>query len=132
MACYVVCSLQALTTFPGATPGFFYACCDIITRMKASLHPKYNSQTKITCSCGNVIVTGSTKSDYAIDICSNCHPFFTGEHRFIDTQGRVEKFQLKQKAAVGFTKKSKSDSQNRPKEDKASLTLKEMLSTKTS
>lgn len=78
--------------------------------MKAKIHPVYN-QITVNCSCGNTFDTGSTKSAVTVDICSKCHPFFTGEMRFVDTMGRVEKYQAKQKAAVGKKKKKdrKSD-----------------------
>ena len=59
--------------------------------MKEGIHPEYK-QTKITCACGNVIETGSTKENIFVEICSNCHPFFTGKQKLVDTGGRVEKF----------------------------------------
>lgn len=57
-----------------------------------SIHPKYEEST-ITCLCGNVIHTRSTKNNIRVEICSSCHPFFTGKHKLLDTAGRVEKFQ---------------------------------------
>ena len=60
--------------------------------MKEKIHPKY-FETTITCICGNVIHTRSTKQNIRVEICSSCHPFFTGKQKFIDTAGRVEKFQ---------------------------------------
>ena len=74
--------------------------------MKSGIHPQYN-QITVTCSCGASFLTGSTRTDLAVDICAKCHPFFTGEMRFVDQLGRVEKFQAKQKAATG--KKAKKD-----------------------
>ena len=62
--------------------------------MKAKIHPKYFDCT-IACACGEVIHTKSTKPDIRVDICSKCHPFFTGKQKFVDTAGRVEKFQRK-------------------------------------
>lgn len=62
--------------------------------MKKDIHPKYQEAT-IRCACGNTIVTRSTKKDIKVEICSNCHPFFTGKQKFVDTAGRVEKFQRK-------------------------------------
>ncbi len=59
--------------------------------MKAGIHPEY-TETVITCACGNVMHTRSTKSSIHIGICSKCHPFFTGQQKFIDTAGRVERF----------------------------------------
>ncbi len=60
--------------------------------MKEKIHPKYLEST-ITCACGNVIHTRSTKPNIRVEICSSCHPFFTGKQKFIDSAGRVEKFQ---------------------------------------
>lgn len=78
--------------------------------MKSNIHPAYH-QITVTCACGNSFETGSTKDVIAVDICSRCHPFFTGEMRFVDVMGRVEKFQAKQKTATGKKKKKdrKSD-----------------------
>lgn len=59
--------------------------------MKEAIHPNY-AQTTVTCACGNVIETGSTKSDIRVEICSKCHPFFTGKQKFVDAGGRVDKF----------------------------------------
>jgi large subunit ribosomal protein L31 len=59
--------------------------------MKDGIHPKYE-QTKIYCACGAVFETGSTKKDARVEICSNCHPFFTGKQKLVDTGGRVDKF----------------------------------------
>ena len=58
--------------------------------MKTGIHPQY-FQTQVVCSCGHTYVTGSTKSDLKVEICSACHPFFTGEQRIVDTEGRVER-----------------------------------------
>lgn len=59
--------------------------------MKENIHPNYK-QTTITCACGNVIETGCTKQDIRVEICSKCHPFFTGRQKLVDTGGRVDKF----------------------------------------
>lgn len=59
--------------------------------MKKDIHPKY-SQTTIKCACGNVIETASTKENLSVEICSKCHPFFTGKQKLVDTGGRIEKF----------------------------------------
>jgi large subunit ribosomal protein L31 len=65
-------------------PPFFEA-------MKADIHPRYE-ETKITCACGTSYTTRSTRRDLKIGICAACHPFFTGEQKFVDTAGRIEKF----------------------------------------
>ena len=59
--------------------------------MKAGIHPKYE-QTTIRCACGAVYNTGSTKKNITVDICANCHPFYTGKQKLVDTSGRVDKF----------------------------------------
>ncbi len=59
--------------------------------MKADIHPDYQFTT-ITCACGNVIETKSTAKDIKVEICSKCHPFFTGKQKLVDTAGRVERF----------------------------------------
>lgn len=59
--------------------------------MKKGLHPNFEKST-VTCACGNVINTRSTKGDIKVEICSNCHPFYTGKQKLIDTGGRVDRF----------------------------------------
>ena len=82
--------------------------------MKSAIHPTYN-QITFTCSCGASFQTGSTKDAITVDICAKCHPFFTGEMRFVDQLGRVEKFQAKQRAASGKrAKKDRKGSQSGP------------------
>jgi large subunit ribosomal protein L31 len=62
--------------------------------MKEKIHPKYE-MTKISCACGNVIETRSTVKDLKVEICSTCHPFFTGKQKLVDTAGRIERFRRK-------------------------------------
>jgi len=62
--------------------------------MKDKIHPEYR-ETTITCSCGAVYKVGSTKKDMKVEICSQCHPYFTGKHRIVDAGGRVERFKRK-------------------------------------
>jgi large subunit ribosomal protein L31 len=70
--------------------------------MKADLHPMY-PPSRITCACGSVVETKSTRGSFAVEVCSNCHPFFTGKYKLLDTAGRVDKFRKKYgaKAAIG-------------------------------
>lgn len=68
--------------------------------MKATIHPKYYSDCKVTCACGNTFVTGATMPTIIVDVCSKCHPFFTGQMKFLDTAGRVEKFKTKMTGKV--------------------------------
>lgn len=67
--------------------------------MKEKIHPQYKEAT-IVCACGEVIQTRSTKPSIRVDICSKCHPFFSGKQKFVDTAGRVEKFMKKYKKAA--------------------------------
>ena len=60
--------------------------------MRKDIHPKYYTDAKVTCACGNTFTTGATKQVLKVEVCSKCHPFFTGEHRIVDTAGRVERF----------------------------------------
>jgi large subunit ribosomal protein L31 len=62
--------------------------------MKQGIHPDYRN-AKLICACGNIIETRSTKGDYHMEVCSACHPFFTGKHKLMDTEGRVERFRKK-------------------------------------
>lgn len=62
--------------------------------MKEGLHPNYQ-QTTIRCACGNVIETGSTRKDIRVEVCSKCHPFYTGKQKMVDTGGRVSRFNKK-------------------------------------
>ena len=63
--------------------------------MKTAIHPQYNTDTKVTCACGNTFVTGSTMKEIRVELCNQCHPFYTGKQKFVDTARRVEKFQEK-------------------------------------
>lgn len=62
--------------------------------MKAKIHPEYQ-EAVVRCACGETFTVGSTKKELRVDICSKCHPFFTGKQKFVDTGGRVEKFKKK-------------------------------------
>ena len=73
--------------------------------MKADIHPDYH-ESDIVCACGAVYHTRSTKKDIRIGICAACHPFFTGEQKFIDTAGRIEKFTRRYGAGKTATKKA--------------------------
>ena len=70
--------------------------------MKANIHPKYEEVT-ISCACGNEIKTRSTKNDIRLTLCNECHPFFTGKQKFVDTAGRIEKFQKRFNLAEGVS-----------------------------
>jgi large subunit ribosomal protein L31 len=63
--------------------------------MKPEIHPKYNKEAKVSCVCGNTFTTGSVLNEINTDICSACHPFFSGKQKMADMEGRVEKFKKK-------------------------------------
>jgi large subunit ribosomal protein L31 len=65
--------------------------------MKAKIHPQYYKDAQIICACGNTFTTGSTKKTMKVELCSKCHPFYTGEQRVVDTLGRVERFKRRYK-----------------------------------
>ena len=76
--------------------------------MKSDIHPTYFSNAKATCSCGAVYTVGSTKETLSVEICSNCHPFYTGTEKLIDTAGRVERFKARRANAAAKPKKTSS------------------------
>ena len=65
--------------------------------MKDKIHPKYYEDASVVCSCGNTFTVGSTKKTMKVELCSVCHPFYTGERRMVDTAGRVERFKQRYK-----------------------------------
>ncbi len=79
--------------------------------MKATGHPTFYPATVVKCACGNTFTVGSTKQAIEVEICAKCHPFFTGEMRFVDTMGRVERFQQKQAAVSASSSLSKKQKQ---------------------
>lgn len=87
----------------------------------ASIVP-YFAEARVTCACGNKFTTGSTKEEIRVEICNSCHPFFTGQEKFVDTEGRVERFKRMEDAKKETkTKKDVERKEDQPK------TLKEML-----
>ena len=73
--------------------------------MKTDIHPKYQ-ECKVVCACGNAFTTQSTRTEMRVDICNECHPFFTGKQKFVDAAGRVEKFQKKFQGSYFKARKS--------------------------
>jgi len=84
--------------------------------MRKDIHPKYYKDAKITCSCGAVFKVGSTQKDLEIEICSQCHPFFTGKKKVVDTAGRVDRFK---KLAKRATEKRAEIKKNKSQKKKA-------------
>ena len=68
--------------------------------MKPTIHPQYYTTAKLSCACGNTFVTGSTKQELHTEVCSNCHPFYTGKQKLLDTAGSVDKFRKRTAAAA--------------------------------
>jgi len=93
--------------------------------MKPNIHPKQFA-AKVICNCGNKFDTLSTKEIIHVEVCHKCHPFYTGEHRFLDVKGRVDSFQKKQEKAKSYKKVSKKDKKEQ-KDEKKMKTLKELL-----
>lgn len=78
--------------------------------MKTAIHPTYTHSAKVICACGNTFVTGSTLEELRVEICSNCHPFYTGKQNLVDTAGRVDRFtKLVSKSGAGKTVRSKRE-----------------------
>lgn len=93
--------------------------------MKANIHPPYFPKAQVACACGNRFTIGSTQEIIHVELCHKCHPFYTGQQRFVDTVGRIERFKEKQeKAKVRVAKKVQEEKE---KEEQRPRTLKEML-----
>ncbi len=84
--------------------------------MKKDIHPKYNSKATLSCSCGAKLVTGAVK-DLEVETCSQCHPFYTGKQKIVDSAGRVEKFK-KLRAKVSETQKDRKKVQDKEEKQK--------------
>lgn len=99
--------------------------------MKANTHPKWYPDALVTCACGNTFTVGSTQPQLAVEVCSKCHPFYTGEMKYVDTMGRVEKFSEKRQQAqdvkAKLTKKRKKKAKQKKEQEREPKTLKEML-----
>jgi len=97
--------------------------------MKAKIHPKYVDST-VTCGCGNTIKTKSIKPKISVEICSACHPFYTGKNRLVDTAGRVDKFKERLEKAQKMKAKPKKTKDQKQKEKKAKEAKKKSKSKK--
>lgn len=90
--------------------------------MKAQIHPQYYT-AQVTCSCGNSFNVGSTSERITVELCYNCHPFYTGQQKFVDTASRIEKFQKKMEQVRPVVKKAQKEDDK----DTSPKTLREML-----
>ncbi len=95
--------------------------------MKKGIHPNWTHQAQVTCSCGAKFQIGSTLDELKVDICSKCHPFFTGEMKFVDRQGRVDKFMKKMKAAEVIKAKSSKKKSSEKDSDEDAKSYKDVL-----
>lgn len=89
--------------------------------MKEKIHPNWFPESRVHCACGNSFTTGSTMKEIAVEVCSACHPFFTGTQKFLDTAGRVDKFN--QKVAIAAKKQEDAAARKRKKEEDAAAAL---------
>lgn len=76
--------------------------------MKPAIHPTYHDDCQVTCACGNKFTTGSTLEKIDVEVCSKCHPFFTGQLKFVDIKGRIDKFKEKQAQGIAYAAKKAS------------------------
>ena len=87
--------------------------------MKQNLHPDYQ-ETTVTCACGNTFTVGGTAKSLHVDVCNKCHPFFTGQHKFVDIKGRIDKFKEKQAQGVAYKAKKEASTAQKKAKDKKS------------
>ena len=85
--------------------------------MKEKIHPTWYPEARVACACGSVFTTGSTQKSVSVEVCSACHPFFTGQQKFLDTAGRVDKFN--QRVAAAEAKKAEAAERKRKKDEAA-------------
>lgn len=96
--------------------------------MKQAIHPQYFESAQVICVCGNKFTTGSTREVIHVELCYNCHPFYTGEQKFVDSASRIQKFQQKSETAKKYQVVSKDKKEQEKKKAEAPKTLREMLS----
>jgi len=95
--------------------------------MKANIHPQYYNNAQVICACGNKFTTGSTLETIRVELCNKCHPFYTGEQRFVDSASRIQKFKLKQNIAKQYLTKKVKKQEEQKQKDTEPKTLREML-----
>lgn len=94
--------------------------------MKTNIHPTYYQTARVICACGNTFTTGSTKPEIKVEICARCHPFFTGEMKYVDTVGKVEKFQKRQQLSETMKESLKQKTVKKTEKEERPKTLREM------
>ena len=95
--------------------------------MKATGHPKYFKDAQVICVCGNKFTVGSTREVIHVELCSNCHPFYTGEQRFVDSASRIQKFEQKKQKADEIRATVVKKQEEKKARDNEPKTLREML-----
>ncbi len=95
--------------------------------MKANIHPTYYTDAKVICACGNTFTTGSTKQTIHVELCSNCHPFYTGAQKFVDTASLIQKFQQKQQKAAQIKVTQVKKQEEKKAKENSPKSLAEML-----
>lgn len=95
--------------------------------MKVAIHPHYFEEAQVICACGNRFTIGSTRETIHVELCNKCHPFYTGEQRFVDSASRIDKFQKKKKLADQFKAVVTKKKEEKKAKEQAPKTLAEML-----
>ena len=95
--------------------------------MKANIHPQYFDSAQVVCACGNRFTIGSTQELIHVELCNKCHPFYTGEQRFVDSASRIQKFQKRQDTAKQYVAQKVEKKELEKKRQKEPQTLREML-----
>jgi large subunit ribosomal protein L31 len=95
--------------------------------MKAGVHPNYNPQAQVICVCGNRFTVGSTQDTLHIELCNKCHPFYTGEQKFVDSASRIQKFETKKKIADAHKATVVKKVEEKKKSQEAPKSLRDML-----
>lgn len=95
--------------------------------MKANIHPKFFDKAQVICICGNRFTIGSTVDTIHVELCSNCHPFYTGQQKFVDSDSLIKKFENKQQAAQTYQQKKVKKIEEKKKSQQGPKTLREML-----
>jgi large subunit ribosomal protein L31 len=91
--------------------------------VKEKIHPKWFPEAKVTCACGNTFTTGSTLAQINVEICSNCHPLYTGQQKFVDTAGRVDKFNQRVAQAQAKQAQAKARKDRKAAEEAAAASV---------
>lgn len=95
--------------------------------MKANTHPKFNEEAKVVCACGNNFTVGSTMEVIHIELCNKCHPFYTGEQKFVDSASMIQRFQKKQDVAQKYKATATKKAEDQKRKEQAPKSLREML-----